>query len=75
MSRADQILAMTPEQRYKVQFLAMYRILRRTGRSIDQALEQTPQRVARLIGAVAVMNASSWAANPVRVAQQASIAA
>lgn len=73
MNRAEQILAMTPEQRYKVRCRVMYRMLRRQGRSIEQAIEQVPRRVARLLGAVAVMDASGWTADPVRVARLASV--
>ncbi|MEX8191581.1 hypothetical protein [Comamonas guangdongensis] len=68
MNRAQQVLAMSPEDRYKTQCRVMYRLLRRQGHTRQQAMAQTVNRVARLVGAATVMDASCWKANPVSVA-------
>lgn len=72
MNRAEQILAMTPADRLKAQHRVMYRLLRRQGCTRQQAMDQTQSRVARLAGAAAVMDASGWKADPIRVARIAS---
>jgi hypothetical protein len=71
MNRAEHILAMTPEQRYKARLRFAYRFLRRRGFSRAEAPTKALAMVARLTGMVAVMEASDWTADPLRVARLA----
>ena len=76
MNRAEQILAMTPEQRYEARIRFAYKWQRRkfgAKRGAD-ALQKAQAQVARLSGMVAVMDASDWKANPIDVARNAAFA-
>lgn len=68
MNRCQQILAMTPEQRYRLRVRFAYKFQRRKGAARGaEALARAEAMVARLTGAVAVMEASGWKADPIRV--------
>lgn len=76
MNRAEQILGMTPEQRYKARIRFAYKWQRRKFGALRgaDALTKAERQVARLTGAVAVMEASNWQANPIAVARNAAFA-
>lgn len=68
MNRCEQILAMTSEQRYRLRVRTAYKIHRRRGHARGaEALARAEATVARLTAAHAIMEASDWKADALRV--------
>lgn len=68
-NRSNQILKMSLEDRHKARYRVMYKVLRRQGYSIEQAVQEVQLRVVRLLAASTIMEASDWNADPVRLMQ------
>ena len=62
---------MTPEQLYKARVRLFYKINRRRGLEQSQALARAKNSVAFFTGAIAIMDASEWKADPILLAQRA----
>ena len=67
----NRYLAMTPEQLYKARVRLFYKINRRRGLEQSQALARAKNSVAFFTGAIAIMDASEWKADPILLAQRA----
>lgn len=60
---------MSSEDRHKARYRVMYKVLRRQGYTIEQAVQEVQRRVVRLLAANIIMEASDWNTDPVRLMQ------